>query len=130
MEGTDSLFFQNMKDYLFMSAPLSFISFFTFHLLYKALKCCRLGIKSLFRSYSLPYAIILVLFVQNISRLSFLACHNFTHLFSFNTTLYLVQALTVIFVGFITILAVSFCYHIQYLYGKKIGSISFNLRRI
>lgn len=130
VEGRDSLFFENTKDYFFMLAPVSILSFIILHFIYKALKCSHIGIKSLFRTYSLSYGIILVLFVQNISRLSFLSCHNFAHLFFFNTQLRLLQGITVVFVGFMIILSVSFFYHVRYLYGKKTKCISFNLRRI
>ncbi len=113
-----------------MSVPVSFLSFFLLHFLYKVLKCSEFGIKSLFKSFSLSYGIIIVLFIQNFNRLSFLSCHNFLHLFAFNTLLYFLQGITVTFVGFVIILTVSFFYIIRYLYGKKVKSVSFNLRRV
>lgn len=113
-----------------MMVPISLLLFFSFHFLHKLLKHYKLGIKSLFKSYSLPYGIILIVFVENISRLSFLACHNFTHLFSFNSKLYYLQGTTVIFVGLLFILSISFFYNTHYLYDKRIKFISSNLRRI
>lgn len=85
VEGRGSLFLENTKDFLFMSTPVSLLFFFSLHFMYKVLKCSHSDIRSLFKSYSLSYGIILVIFIQNISRLSFLACHNFRHLFFFNT---------------------------------------------
>lgn len=117
------MFFENTKDYLLLSVPLSLLSFFVLHFLYKVLKKYHLGIKSLFKSYSLLYAILLIIFIQNISRLFFLACHNFLHLFSFNTSLYVAQAVVVMFNGVLMVLSVSFFYMIAYLYDKKIKSL-------
>lgn len=120
VEGKDSLFLENTKDYFIMYVPASTLYFISLYLLYKVLNHFQLKIKTLIKSYSLSYGIILVLFVDNLSRLSLLACHNFQHLFSFNTLLYFIQGLTIIFIGFVIILSISFFYQIKYLYGKKI----------
>lgn len=112
-----------------MSIPLSLVSFLTLHFLYKILNSLNISIKSLLKSYSLAYGIILILFVQNINRLFFLACHNMKHLFFFNTLLYIVQGVTIIFVGFLVILSISFFYMMRYLYSKKIQYLPFNLKK-
>lgn len=124
------MFFENTKDYLLLSVPVSLFSFIVFHYIYKALSLFHLRIKTMFSSYSLAYGIFLILFVQNLSRLSFLACHNFMSLFFFSTEFYIMQGVTIIFVGFITILSMSFFYMMKYLYGKKIKYLSFNLKKV
>lgn len=63
VEGRDSMFFENTKDYFFMLVPFSIVSFIIFHFIYKALSSRRINIKSLFNSYSLIYGILLVLLV-------------------------------------------------------------------
>lgn len=113
-----------------MFLPSSFLSFFTFHYLFRFLKHRKLGIRSIFKSYYVPYGIIVIIFIQNVNRLAFLACHNFTHLFSMNTQFYFIQGATVLFVGVMLFLTSSFYYIIGYLYGKKSKSIPVNLRRI
>lgn len=111
-----------------MYAPISFLLFFTFHFLFRILKHNKQGLKSLFKSYYIPYGIILVLFIQNINRLIFLSCHNFKNLFAYSTGFYFMQGITVFFIGVMIILGISFYYNIQFLYGRKIKSLPFNLR--
>lgn len=98
--------------------------------MFKFFELRKSNIKELFQSYYILYGIILVVFIQNISRLAFLACHNFQHMFFLSTKLYLTQAITFIFVGIIVILSVSFYYIIHFLYGKFSKFIPVNIRRI
>lgn len=51
------------------------------------------------------------------------------HLFFFRTQFYFIQAATVLFIGFMIILTVSFYYNIHYFYGKKSKYITLNLRK-
>lgn len=124
------MFFENTKDYFLMAVPISIISFLALHFIYKVLDLFRVRVKSLLKFYSLLYGIILVSIVQNISRLSFIACHNLLNMFSFNTMLYAVQGVTILYLGFMIILSTSFFYMMKYLYRKKIKYLPFNLKKL
>lgn len=114
---------------MFLSVPVSLVSYIFFYFLYKFLRKHKFRLKSLFKSYSHLYGLVLVLFIQNISRLSFLAFHNFKHLFYFNFKLCFIQAVSVVFIGLVVILSVGFFYKIRYLNEGKGLSLSFNLTK-
>ena len=81
------------------------------------------------RFYSFGLSLVMVLVGQNLTILTFYACHHLRNLFSFNSTLYFLQAFTVTFLGLCFILMISYFLMCKYFYGKKSRIFLVNLYR-
>lgn len=117
VQRSDSFFFQTTKEYFMLYVPASIVIFVTLNRLFFLFYKFRFSV--LLRYYSFAFSIVMMLVGQNITMLTFCACHHLKNLFSFNRTLYFLHGLTIAFIGFCFIFAVSYFLLCKYLYGKK-----------
>lgn len=126
MQNSDSFFLQNTKDYFLLYLPIIVLVFFALNRLFHCISKYKLS--KFLRYFSIFLTLIMLLFVQNITMLAFLACHHLkNNMFRFNWVLSFLQAFVIIFIGLCIILVVSFFYLSRFLYKKKSKIFLINL---